>query len=430
MVSLDNSNYLNLKLKLLSSWIYDDERRDPIENICRNEVLYIDDKYLDYFFNEIHPQINFSYVLIIKNTNNKLMEHFNKINYKNIIKIYTTNFETSNKKIKNININDNFEKQLNKILNKPFINIYYKKTRNKEIKFTYGFSGGRLGDNLISFIRARWLAYVFKGTVELKNFEFIDNFQFCKIYNKLENNEQIMQLTNLNEITKKKYDKPIIFELPYFPLENLEKKLYWHKNRSTEILKINWLDKNFIDILKKEICANSNFNLKLTKNFKYNVAIHYRFGSGPDLVQEDPIPIPSKSPSIDFYIKSLNLLKSILNEGKIYCHIFSDKTNIESFLNILQKKFPEITFDFHVSNQNIGVLEDFFSMLDFEYMIRPCSNISLIASIIGKCHTVILPISQNKNEIDKLGFYSDIHDYQNYNQNEIYKIPTKVGFAW
>lgn len=429
LMSLDNYDFLNSKLRLLSTWIYDDARKDPVENINNNEILYLDDKYLKIFFDEINPKINFPYVLIIKNNNNQLEKYIEKIRGKNIIKIFITNFNIFHKKIKNIKFNDDFEKISNKIIRKQFIKNNNQRV-NQKIKFTYGFSGGRLGDNLISFIRARWLAYVYNSEVVLKNFQFIENFQFYKNYNKEDGSKAILQLTNLNEITQKNSDEYIIFEIPYFPFENLEKKLYWQKNRSSEIFKINWLNKDFIDILKKEIIGDLKLSLKLTKNVKYNIALHYRFGSGPDLVQDDPIPIPSKSPSIDFYINALGVLKNILYDGQIYCHIFSDKNNIEDFLNILKNKFPKINFGSHLSNQNIGVLEDFFSMLDFEYMIRPCSNISLIASIIGKCHTVIIPISQNKNKIDKLGFYSDIHDYKNYNQSEIYKIPTKVGFAW
>ena len=425
-MSLDSYDFLNSKLRLLSTWIYDDARKDPVENINNNEILYLDDKYLKSFFDEINPKINFSYVLIIKNNNNQLERYLDKIDDQKIIEIFINNFKITHNKIKNIKIDDDFNKISENIILTSFIKNFNKKIKQK-IKFTYGFSGGRLGDNLISFIRARWLAYVYNGEVVLKNFKFIENFQFFKNHNDVDNSTPVSQLTNLKEIEQKKDNKSIIFEIPYFPFENLEKQLYWQKNRLSEIFKINWLDKNFINILKKEIVSNSKFNLKLTKSFKYNVAMHYRFGSGPDLVQDEPIPIPSKSPSIDYYINALGVLKNILNNGEIYCHIFSDKTNIENFLNILKKEFPQINFGCHVSNQDIGVLEDFFSMLDFEYMIRPCSNISLIASIIGKCHTVIMPISQNQNIIDKLGFYSDIHDY---NQNDVLKIPTKVGFGW
>ena len=285
----------------------------------------------------------------------------------------------------------------------------------KKIKFTYGFSGGRLGDNLISFIRARWLAYIYEGEVILNNFKFIENFNF---YNKYKKNNNYIPILSLKEIGKEfenKNHNELIYEVPYFPFENLEIKLYWRNNLSNKIFEIDWSDEKFINILKEEISSNLDYNLYLTKNNKYNIAIHYRFGSGPDMVTDDPIPIPSKSPSIDFYIKSLFELTNILKDKQIYCHL-------------LKKSFPKINFGYHSSNENNGVLEDFFSMLDFEYIIRPCSNLSLIASIIGKCHTVLMPINQNsENKINKIGFYSEKHKCT---LKEAFAIPTKVGFAW
>ena len=70
----------------------------------------------------------------------------------------------------------------------------------EKIKFTYGFSGGRLGDNLISFIRARWLAYIYEGEVILNNFKFIENFNF---YNKYKKNNNSIPVLSLKEIGKK-----------------------------------------------------------------------------------------------------------------------------------------------------------------------------------------------------------------------------------
>ena len=254
---------------------------------------------------------------------------------------------------------------------------------------TYDFSGGRFGDNLISFIRAKWEAYINNKQVQLRHFKFIEHLNLFYKY----------QMTNnINSNTE---------IIPYFPFENLEIKTYF-KNQIDKLPPINWDDQFFINLIKEDISPAISLNLLQLPESKMSVALHYRYGSGPDLITQLPIPILSKSPPLEYFIENLKFIKS-LSQEQIYCHLFTDHPNPEQIVNQIKMQVSnDIEFGYNNSNQELGVLEDFFSMVNFDCIIRPCSNMSLVASIIGKCHTVIMPIRQNYNNtmIDQIGFYS------------------------
>lgn len=52
----------------IATWIYDEDRKDNFEKIGKNEIIFLKTDYLKDFFNNIHPQIKYPYILITHNS--------------------------------------------------------------------------------------------------------------------------------------------------------------------------------------------------------------------------------------------------------------------------------------------------------------------------------------------------------------------------
>jgi hypothetical protein len=52
----------------IATWIYDEDKKDCIEKLNKNEIIFLKTDYLKYFFTIIHPQIKFPYILITHNS--------------------------------------------------------------------------------------------------------------------------------------------------------------------------------------------------------------------------------------------------------------------------------------------------------------------------------------------------------------------------
>jgi hypothetical protein len=88
-------------------------------------------------------------------------------------------------------------------------------------------------------------------------------------------------------------------------------------------------------------------------------------------------------------------LLSYFPEPPIYCFVFTDATNPAPLVETLRQAFPlesRIQWDFRRQNyHDRNVLEDFFSLFQFDILIRPCSNFSLIPMLLHDFTIVYTP---------------------------------------
>jgi hypothetical protein len=111
----------------------------------------------------------------------------------------------------------------------------------------------------------------------------------------------------------------------------------------------------------------------------------------------------------------------LLPDKKIYCFLFTDAKDPAALVKKLQKSLPSntlITFDYRTSgNQHDAhVLDDFFSLFQFDIMIRPDSNFSMAASLIHDYAILISPYhfqrSSNAVTVDALSLSIDHELYK------------------
>lgn len=119
---------------------------------------------------------------------------------------------------------------------------------------------------------------------------------------------------------------------------------------------------------------------------------------------------PLKFPPDKYYIDQIKAVFNFYKGKPLFVHIFTDDKNPQEIVNIYKAALNNdlITFSCRESDNSHknNVLEDLFTMMDFDCLIRPDSGFSQIAEFFGKHSLVIAPKSYTWQEtkliIDKV----------------------------
>ena len=309
---------------------------------------------------------------------------------------------------------------------------------------TYNLAGGRLGDQLIGYMHAKWISYKYDLPLLYKPFPYSDQLMLdskeIKYTNKISNKFKVhktLQVGQTIEQFVQKNDKNTLYIIPYFP-ESLEEYLPTENascpvscwKRPSNIanyfarFEVDWDDIEFRKLIRDFIRPKNSINLIELKS-KLNVAIHVRKNSnGFDLPllhglkefdsnqQYVDVVFPLKHPPEVYYTDQLKKLLQIFPDKKFYVFIFTDDQLPESIVNRFKNAVSDKNFEFDWrkshNNHYSNVLEDLFSMTKFDVLIRPASNISIVASKLGNFKLVISPMQHHweytKLVIDKVEY--------------------------
>lgn len=233
---------------------------------------------------------------------------------------------------------------------------------------TYSSKGGRFGDRVIDYIHAKWIAYSENKILLYHKFPFSEELALSR--DEIAFNEGIDF-----------FEESEILLNDYYPESKWEiTRFHWKIPNPP-----NYSDPEFISILRRMIAPIKPVNTLFPPENCTSIALHVREGGG-----YDPIGVslsnPSKIPPWNFYETCLKSVLGFVKSENIYCFIFTDAKNPEKIIEILQEN-PEIRkrvqFDYRTENRhNVNVLEDFFSFKNFDILIRPDSNFSIVSSLI------------------------------------------------
>jgi hypothetical protein len=250
---------------------------------------------------------------------------------------------------------------------------------------TWEPNGGRFGDNLLSYSRTKWLSYKFNIPLLYLPFKYSDQLML---------HEQEMMYTF--ELAQQFSQTVRIPEKAKFQLFTNNNTLYishWHAD-----VTIDWFDSFFIEDLKKNICPRYSLEKVIIPENCISIAVHVRNGGNfvSDTEQEKER-CPLRFVPDEFYIDQIIRIADLFPGCSLYIHIFTDHP--EPYL--LKQKFkkalnnPCISFGYRENNNNhnTNVLEDFFSMMDFDCLIRPGSHYSRFVQRLGDNKIVIYPES-------------------------------------
>jgi len=283
---------------------------------------------------------------------------------------------------------------------------------------TYTFSGGRLGDNLLAYCHAKWIAYKYDIPLLYRAFPYSDQLMMHE-KEILLTQEEYAKYDAIIDISKVypylfEPEKNILYVIPYFPESIIERE----KNpRFFYYFPVDWDDYAF----KAELCTmiSPRFPLTITKKPKdcLTIALHVRIGTGFDIASLKDYPNQTaenisqlKFPPLTYYIQQLKRIAEYYPNELLHVRMFTDHNNPAELADFFKENVqcPRMGFAYRNDDNrhDLNVLEDFFSITQFDCLIRPDANFSTVASKLGHYKIQISPwhciVHENQYHIDEI----------------------------
>ncbi|PIS03336.1 MAG: hypothetical protein COT85_00630 [Chlamydiae bacterium CG10_big_fil_rev_8_21_14_0_10_42_34] len=251
---------------------------------------------------------------------------------------------------------------------------------------------GRFGDALLSYLHAKWLSYQYQIPLLYKTFEYSSELKLHTREIWLEKDVKHNNRTPIvlqNEVLDLDRTDPTMFICPYFP------EVEWELNQANwSYFQVEWKDPNFRNLAQKLIAPQSKIETIHPLENTINIAIHIREGGGFDSAGTR-LTFPLKLPPFSFYTESLKEILSQFPNQRVYCHLFTDAKDPSQLADQLKAEIPSqyfVKFGYRKSNSHKkNVLEDFFSFFNFDILIRPESNFSIVPSLLHDFAIVRFP---------------------------------------
>ena len=268
---------------------------------------------------------------------------------------------------------------------------------------TYELSPGRFGDNLISYIHAKWISYKYRIPLLYKPFIYSSSLvlhdvelpyaQYAKNFKKV---VYLGRKRNVNS-----QDGSVLYVVPYFPESKWELK---HGKSfaggAWDYIEVDWQDAGFIQELRKVIKPRTSLAAMPLPQDRVAVAIHVRKGGNYDTPETLP-GFPLKFLPTELYVQQLKEVHKLLNNRPLYVYLFTDDNNPLALMHVFQNAFCGCDIQFDCRKQGNSdtrnVLEDFFALQQFDCLVHSESNFSFIMSKIGNYMVTLFPDSFYKD---------------------------------
>jgi hypothetical protein len=242
--------------------------------------------------------------------------------------------------------------------------------------------GDRLGDKLVDYIHAKWVSYKWGYPLFYQPFKYSDQLI-------LHDQEKILTSRaaksfacrfTVKDVNQLDQDYNTLFEIFHFP-DSYDEYVQIGWAGFAPYIPVDWTDTKFRDRMRALIYPKYPLSLISPPKDVISVALHYRNGGGVDDNYVKSI-LPLRFPINEYYFEQLKNLHSLVNNDSLYVFIFTDHPNPSEIKQMFLSRFPNnITFDCRAtSSHNSCVLEDLFSMMNFDCLIRPISHYSSVAS--------------------------------------------------
>lgn len=264
-----------------------------------------------------------------------------------------------------------------------FYTISFAETNCINSAISYELNGGRFGDNIRSFTQAYWESY--KHDLPLLYVPFPDS-------------DKLMLHTQFDTLTpelKAQYREVKKFqENQRLSVADRENTLYL----TTYFCRtdINWKDPEFVKQVQWLLSPREP--VVLYDGIENGIAVHVRRGGGFHVDTSAVIRAePAHFPNIAYFARSLDYLVVQL-EGHQTVFLFTDDQNPQTLTQQLFNELApqtaqrvEIRYRGQHNAHDRNVIDDFMALRSARYLIRPISNFSEYAELLGNHECVVIP---------------------------------------
>jgi hypothetical protein len=279
---------------------------------------------------------------------------------------------------------------------------------------TYG-SGGRLGDNILLYCKAKYLSYKHGKPLRYNNFPFFDqlNISVYETQYQRENNIRHIRVNNA-QVIPSYLDSPTIFDIDYYCKMTKKNNLHGSYVGCKEF-PFDWVKKKMVKYQEFGAELKRNLQIHTPRNTQIHkagdcitVAVSTRMGTSihddPALYSEQFFEMPYRYGDLgfafkfvpqQFYINQVKRLSALLQHRKMHIHFFIDKekdyaANILAQWRIALADYKNITLECNIEGTwEQRTLDDLYIMSHCSCLIRGCSHFAGIAQLAGD-HLIII----------------------------------------
>ncbi len=276
---------------------------------------------------------------------------------------------------------------------------------------TYKLNGGRFGDNLFTYIKAKWLSHKYDIPLYYKTFKYVNQL----VMHEKETGYYSDTSRAFNKSQAIKHDGPNVIKpdaIVLYVSDYYFKSPEWQKWDDIGTWDDVWADYEFIEKLRAMIYPCKEMQLvELPENVR-TVALHVRKGGGfdPPLLAEGAPKRsrgrrrhkfadkawPLKFPPDQYYVEQLIVLSELFDDAPLHVHLFTDDKNPEALVNKYRAAVGKenITYACRIAGNShtSNVLQDFFSLMCCDCLIRSDSSFSKVAHLLGNFEVVLYPV--------------------------------------
>lgn len=262
---------------------------------------------------------------------------------------------------------------------------------------TYVLNGGRLGDQLINYFHAKWLAMKYNLVFICEPFKYSDEFHLDSWLSKSKPTPKFEKQIEIKvESVLKTSAKGILFKLPYYP-----ECEFGYRSIFIKKIMVDWEDPIFRKEMKKCLTPREKIKTIPLPTDMITVGVHVRRGSGRDKASYHNT-FPLKFPTDRYYIEQIRRLGKIFKDQKLYVFILTDDLNPQKIVDDYTKKLDNSQFVLDCRKEGVDspscFLEDFVSLRKFDCMIICQSNFSLIQTKVKDYKVLVTPMHAVKHE--------------------------------
>ncbi len=280
---------------------------------------------------------------------------------------------------------------------------------NANNAITFALNGGRCGDCLLNYIKAKWVAWKYDFTLYIEKFPHAQKFVLCQQehhnFRRLRRRfNKLVKLTSDYHLSRNTFCKTFFTSSFYFCAED------WGCVHDIHTWHGLYNNLEFRQLIRKLVVPVDNYEQMVLPKDCLTVAVHVRKGCGPDpgvssqgilkeykkrgnIVASDKSH-PLKFPPDHFYIDSLRLLLEHVGDERVFVQIFTDYNDQQKIIDHYKQQVNDerVIFADAINNNFIA---DMFDMSLFDCLIRPDSSFSKISELVGD-HTIVMCPLQSK----------------------------------
>lgn len=259
--------------------------------------------------------------------------------------------------------------------------------------------GGRLGDKLMVYCKAKWFAYKHGVQFFCPDFPYKDQLRLSGSDKRL-----------TQEVEKTyRYRKIIKHEQELFPIQNdilYIVDFYAVSDEMSDIVTMKNVfnaHPDFMSELRHCISPYKSLDSFTLPKDVVSVAVHVRKGSGSDislstkeLHEYAQKKWPTKFPSDEFYLNQIQELSAILNHPQLCIYLFTDYHNPSElaayYKKTLNLKNVSLQYRIQQGSYEETTIDDMLAMAQFQYLVRPYSLYSAISYLLGDHDYMVFPI--------------------------------------